>query len=211
MTGFKLVKAFAMSDTTLPADVYPESRSRLPLITRDDLDDEGKKIYDAYVNNPHSLAGLVGPGGIRLHCRQIVERTRPINRYLRFEAGLDRRLMELAILVSAREMDAKFEWHAHEPEALRQGLEPEIIDVVRYRKPTTGLGEKEAALIQLGREAIGKHKVAPETFATALRLFGKELLLHFVTLMGEYVGTSILLATFGQELPEGQTSTLPIP
>jgi hypothetical protein len=31
----------------LPQDVYPDSRSRLPSITRDDLDEQGKKAYDA--------------------------------------------------------------------------------------------------------------------------------------------------------------------
>lgn len=211
VTGFKVVEAFAMADTTLPPDVYPDSRCRLPLVKRDELDENGKKIYDGYANNPQSLAGLVGPGGIRMHSIPLVEKSRPMNRFLRFEAGLDERLRELAILTAAREMDAHFEWQAHEPEALRVGLEPQIIDVIRYRKPLDGLGEKEAALIRLGREAIGKHKVAPETFATMLRLFGKEQVLFYATLMGEYVGTSIVLATFGQELPEGKTSTLPVP
>jgi 4-carboxymuconolactone decarboxylase len=198
-----------MADTSLPADVYPDSRSRLPLITREELDDDGKALFDGYRNNPQSLAGLVGPGGIRMHSPKLVGKTRAVNRFLRFEAGLDKRLMELAILTSAREMDAHFEWHAHEAEALRVGLEPEIIDVVRHRKPTAGLGERETALIELGREAIGKHRVSPQTFARALRLFGKEQLIYYVTVMGEYAATSILLATFDQNLPEGKTSTLP--
>lgn len=74
---------------------------------------------------------------------------------MRFNAGLDRRLSELAILVTAREMDQRFEWYAHEAAGLKEGLDPAIIDVVRYRRPVNGLGDKEAALIMLGREALG--------------------------------------------------------
>ena len=31
---------------TLPKDVYPDSGSRLPLLKREDMDEEGKKLYD---------------------------------------------------------------------------------------------------------------------------------------------------------------------
>lgn len=51
---------------TLPKDVYPDSRNRLPLAKREDLDEEGKRAYDAAVSNQRSLAGLQGPAGIRL-------------------------------------------------------------------------------------------------------------------------------------------------
>lgn len=196
-------------ESTLPADVYPDSRNRLPLVKRDELDEDGKQIYDGYLNNPLSLAGLQGPGGIRLHSPRLAARTRPVNRYLRYEAGLDRRLSELAMLIAAREMNQHFEWYQHEPVALKEGVEPEIIDVVRHRKPTTGLGEKEAVLIQLGREAIGRHAVAPETFATAYRLFGAEMLVNYVSLLAEYAASAIMLTIFDQRLPPGTTSTLP--
>ena len=101
-------------------------------------------------------------------------------------------------------MDQHFEWHAHEPAALRAGLQPAIIDVVRHRKPVDGLGEKEATLIRLGREAIGKHKVSDETFDAGLRLFGKDLLLHYVSLIGLRRYRDFLLTVFDQHLPEGE-------
>ena len=39
-------------------------------------------------------------------------------------------MRELAILTTAREMDSQFEWVAHEPEALKEGVEQSVIDVV---------------------------------------------------------------------------------
>jgi 4-carboxymuconolactone decarboxylase len=180
------------------------------MVRREELDDAGKELFDSRLNDPRSLVGLRGPGGIRLHNPTLSRLTEPLNRYLRFDAGLDRRLVEIAILATAREFDQHFEWCAHEPVALKEGVEPEIIETIRLRRPLDGLGEKEAALIGLVREAIGEHRVRSETFATALRLFGQGALLNFVALIGNYAETAILLTVFDQQLPEGKTSTLPV-
>jgi hypothetical protein len=52
--------------SSLPEDVYPDSRNRLPLIKREDVDERAKKTYDAAVA---SFAGAVPAMGaaIRLH------------------------------------------------------------------------------------------------------------------------------------------------
>ncbi len=189
-----------------PDDVYPDSRNRLPLIQREEMDEQGQKAYDSAVSNPRSLAGLQGPAGIRLHSARARE-----SEYLRYESDLGRRLTELAILVTAREMDQQFEWTVHEGVALQEGLEPAIIDVVRLRQPLTGLGEKEAAIIQLGREVFRNHRLSPDTFARALQLFGDKTLVDLVSLMGNYASTAVLLTTFDQQLPPGQKPLLPIP
>jgi 4-carboxymuconolactone decarboxylase len=189
--------------TVPPGDIYPDSRNRLPLVDRDRLDDAGNALYDSIVNDPHSLAGLQGPGGIKLHAARFYAIQKGVNRFLRFDAGLDRRLAELMILVTAREMDAAFEWNAHEAQALREGLEQHVIDIVRKRGSVRGLGPSERTIVRLGREAIGKHRVRRKTYAAAIDLFGAEMLVHVVALMGEYAAAAILLAVFAQQLPPG--------
>jgi len=203
--------ADAPSATGLPSDIYPDSRSRVPLIKRDQLDAVGQQIYDETAGDGRSIVGLQGPGGIQLYSAHMDAVHRPLNQYLRFDAGLDKQLVEIAILATAREMDQRFEWYAHELNGLKVGVAPATIDVIRYRRPLTGLDEKAAALIELGREAVGKHQVSSATFATAERLFGREKLIDFVALMGDYAGTGILLTTFDQQLPAGQVSKLPVP
>lgn len=126
------------------------------------------------------------PAGIHLYNPRVAESVRVGNQYLRFQTDLGRRLSELAILVTARELDQQFEWTAHEPAALAAGLEPGIIDVVKYRRPVTTLGEKEAAVVQLGREMFGRRRVSPNSFARALKLFGNKGIVDLVCLMAEY-------------------------
>jgi len=204
-------KSSQTSSGPYPKDVYPDSRNRLPLRKREDLEEAGKKRYDAALANSNSLAGLQGPGGIHLWS------SNPSwgSDYLRFHNPIGRRLSELCILVAAREVNSTFEWYAHEPEAERQGLETEIIDVVRNHRPLTGLGEKEATIIQIGREFSGSRKISSETFAHALKVFGPGPLVDLTGLMGQYMGSALLLATFDQqvpaELPASARSRLPIP
>jgi len=67
-TAKALVGETTMNADALPPDIDPESRCRLPLPNRDDLDEAGKQTFDL-LSDPHdgSLAGLRGPGGLRLH------------------------------------------------------------------------------------------------------------------------------------------------
>jgi 4-carboxymuconolactone decarboxylase len=194
------------SSSTFPKDVYANTGNRLPAIKRDDLDDAGKKLFD--MRGP---ADSFGPGAVRLYSPSVAEHMGAVNDYLRHKSGLDPRLVELAILVTARESDGEYEWTAHEPQGLKAGLSPEIIDIVRNRKPTSGLAEKDAVIIDLGRETIGKHHASSETAARALNLFGKQELVNIVSLMGDYASTAILLNAFDQHVRPTDKPLLPIP
>lgn len=202
----------AQVSKTLPKDVYPESGFRLPLPKRDDFDDYGKKVYDKRVGpGARSLRGLRGPSGIRLYSPKMAELSTVLSQYLRFETAFSGQIRELAILVTAREMDNQFEWAAHEPEALKEGLPKEIIEVVKHRKSVEGLPEKEAVIIQFGRQMFGKKKVDSETFARALKIFGPKDLVDLVSLMTNYSSTASLLDAFDMQLDPDQKPLLPVP
>ena len=190
----------------LPADIHPDSRNRLPLVKRDDLDDAGKQSFDAAANDPKSLVGLQGPGGIRLHNPALKALAQPVNRYLRFGAGLDPRVVEVAILTTARLLDSRFEWSAHEPVARKLGVSDALIDAIRLHGSLDDVPPGDDVLVvRLVREAVGEHRVSPETFAAALARFGATTLLNIVALVGNYMATAVLLTVFDQQLPEGKT------
>ena len=195
----------------MPSDIDPQSGFRLPLPRREDLDEAGKQHYDRASAPGATIAGLRGPSGIQLYSLKTAEHARALNRYLRYEAGFTPRVREIAILTTAREMDSQFEWCAHEPEALKEGVEPNVIDVIKHRKATTGLDETDATVIELGRQIFRDHKVTPETFAKVKALFGPHKLVELVMLMGNYAGTAALLTAVDMQLRPGQKPLLPIP
>jgi 4-carboxymuconolactone decarboxylase len=196
----------------LPHDIDPQSRCRLPLPRRDDMDEAGRRLYDEAADpSGVSLRGLRGPGGIQLHSPRLAAHARPLNRYLRHEAGLDARVREIAILTAVRECDGQFQWAAHEPEALRVGVPPAVIDIIKQRRSTRDLADAEAAIIELGRAFFRTRKVASPTFARALMHHGARGLVDIVALMGSYAGTAMLLAVFDMQLDQGQEPPLPVP
>jgi 4-carboxymuconolactone decarboxylase len=194
----------------MPSDIDPQSGFRLPLLKREELDDVGKRAYDRASTPGKTIVGLRGPSGIYLYSTKTVEAHTTINRYLRHEAGFDPKVREVAILTVAREMDSRFEWAAHEPEALTVGVAPEVIEVIKHRKPTAGLSELDAAIIEFGRQVVGKHKVTSEAFARLKALFAPHQLVDLALLMGDYAGTAILLAAMDMQVPEGKP-LLPLP
>src|SRR5262249_58972270 len=131
--------------------------------------------------------------------------------YLRFGAGFAPRVREIAILTTAREMDSQFEWSAHEPEALKEGVELRVIDVIKRRLTTAGLDETDATVIELCRQIFRDHKVTPETFAKAKALFGPNKLVELVMLMGDYAAPAALPPPVALQLQGGQKPLLPIP
>jgi 4-carboxymuconolactone decarboxylase len=196
--------------STMPSDIDAKSGFRLPLPNREDLDEVGKRAYDRANTPGKSIVGLRGPGGITLYSTRTVEARNAFSNYLRFEVFAPN-VREVAILAVAREMDSQFEWAAHEPEALKEGVPPDVIDVIKHRKSTQGLDETYAAIIELGRQTFGDHKVTPETFARAKKLFEPTKLVELVMLMGNYAATAALLTAFDMQLPEGQKPLLPMP
>ena len=187
----------------IPCSVFPCRSARTWTI-------EGKKIYDNIVspNNP-TIAGLRGPAGILLNDPKLAELETALNQFLRYGSGLSGRFRELAILVTAREAHSQFEWAAHEPQALQEGLDRKTIDIVRDGRSTKGLPEMDAVVIELGRQMFGQKKVDSETYASALKLFGPRGLVDLVALMGNYYGTAALLSTFDMQLRPGQKPLLP--
>jgi 4-carboxymuconolactone decarboxylase len=207
----------SLPDTTMtssqewPPDIDPDSRSRLPLKKREDLDEEGKEVYDFLVDPENqTLAGLTGPRGFYLYSPKAGQHLSQANTYLRFESGLDPQVRELAILVIAREMRSQFEWTMHEPVAREVGLEPAAIEVVRDNKSPQNLTERNALIIRFGRELVREPKLSSETFSQVAQAFGEEELVTLTLLMGNYMRTALLLRAVNMQLPLDREPLLPI-
>ena len=188
-------------------------------IKRDDLDAGGKKLYDSIVNatTPYGR-GLPAPIGMWMHSPGMAEHVLPLYMYLRFggDAGdamyFPVRLVELAILVSAREINSQYQWTSHEPTARKVGLEPNIIDAVKYRRGVEGLGEKEATIILFGRELFRDRCVSASTFTRAQTLFGTAGVTDLAGLMAFYEFLYLSSnAAFDIQRPPGETPLLPLP
>ncbi len=200
----------ASAQPPLPQDIDPQSYSRLPLILKDSLDAEGKRIFEA-VNGKDANVPRLGPPASSLYSLRGSEPYDELNVLLR-KASVGPRLFELSTLVPAREFNQQYEWSAHEIGARRAGVSQDAIDAIKYDRPVDGLPEKDAAVIEFGRALLRAERQVPsDLFAKMVRLFGREGTVEITMIMGDYAMTAMLLNAVDQHLPPGREPLLPPP
>src|SRR5579872_7156759 len=72
------------AQTELPKDIDPQSLSRLPNVHRDDLDADGKRIYDKLAGGEGKTVTPTGPAAISLTSPKVAEAIEMLNQHLRF-------------------------------------------------------------------------------------------------------------------------------
>ena len=115
--------------------------ARLPTLSRDDLDPNGQELWDSLIA---SRGYVGGPTLCIMQHPDLAAKSTPLGSQLRYNGVLDGADRELTILTAGREVEAIYEWHAHEPIGLEVGVSKEAIEVLRNQQATTGLGEREA-------------------------------------------------------------------
>jgi 4-carboxymuconolactone decarboxylase len=154
-----------------PVGIDKESRMRIPLPQRRDLDPDAQKIFDYFTSGTKGvLRGLHGPAGIWLHEPKLIQVYVPFGNYLRFHAGLSEPVREACVLAMARECNNAFEWAAHEPEALEVGVPPDVIESIKFRKPTAAMAAPFGTVVELIREAFTERSVTAATYNAAVSL-----------------------------------------
>jgi len=196
---------------SVPSDIDRESRARLPPVKRQDLDADGRRTYDAIVNPKTPYAnGLPSPIGMWMHSPEMAQYVLPAYMYVRFGTQLGTRLTEVAILTTARETDCQYQWTSHEPVALNAGVARNVIDIIKYRRPTDGLDAKDAFIVRFGRELFRDRHISAETFSQGMKLFGTAGVTDLAGLMAFYEFLYLSSnATFDIQMPPGQQPLLP--
>jgi hypothetical protein len=193
--------AIVQTQTALPPDINPVTLSRLPPVTADDLDEAGKQLL---AKSPAVKPGP-GPGHLTSYS--------PRERSLGIPTGVDSpvgpRYFQLAVLIIAREIDQQYEWTAHEPAGLKQGLEQSVIDVVKYNRDVKGLADKDATLITFGRTLYREHRVSSELWQKMIGHFGRQQTVQLMMIMGDYFRVGFMMNAVDQQLPPDRKPLLP--
>jgi len=204
--GAAVAVAAQATAQTRASDIHPESLSRVPPVDRATLDAAGQRIYDAIADG--RPLSRTGPAAVSMYSPKAAEPIHMLNQYLRTTV-VGSRFFELSALIAAREIDQQYEWSGHEPAGLKAGLEQSVIDVVKFNRPVTGLNEKDATVILLGRALMRDHKVSSELWAKMVALFGRQGAIEITLTMGDYVMAGMMLTAVDQQLPAGRPAMLP--
>jgi 4-carboxymuconolactone decarboxylase len=191
----------AQAPNALPRDIDPVTFSRLPPVTPADLDEAGQRLLAARTNYTPGP----GPGHVSIYSPKEIDLGVPSGA----KSPVGPRYFQLAVLITAREIDQQYEWTGHELAGRRQGLEQSVIDVVKYNRDVAGLSDKDATLITFGRALFREHAASSELWEKMVKQFGRQRTVQLMMIMGEYFKAGFMMNAVDQHLPPGREPLMP--
>ena len=171
---------------------------RLPDLKREELDADSQAVWDRVVGTRGSVRG---PFAILMHNPPLADRVAELGAQLRFRSTLSGAEKELAILTAGREIEAGYEWVAHEPLGLKEGTRPEAIEVLRHQRSSEGLELREQLIIDVVRTIYREHRLSDDLYQQAEAEFGRAGLVEIVVLAGYYGLIGYALNVFEADFP----------
>ena len=175
--------------------------ARIPTATRNSVPADQWGAFDQVVQQRGSVPST-GPGSVTIHVPELARRMNHLSEYLRQGSTLSPRTQEMAMLVTARELDCQYIWNAHAAAGRKAGLRDVLVDSLRDKKDLPSLNAEESALINYGRDFFRNRRVSQQTFDAGLAQFGVRGLTELTNLMGYYAMLAFNVNAFGVELPE---------
>ncbi len=100
---------------------------RLPKLDENNLTADQRALAQSIASGPRGQFKMTGPFGIYLHSPTFGELAQKLGGHLRFKTSVSPRLSEFAILCTAQQWKAQYEWAMHAPMAEKAGVKPETI------------------------------------------------------------------------------------
>ncbi len=175
--------------------------ARAPALEPDKLTPEQKRVHDEIAKRiPHGV--VRGPFAVMLNAPALADGAIRAYTALR-EARLERRLVELMILVVARFHSAQYEWFAHGPRALEAGIAAATIEAIRERRTPALVREDEKLVYDVVTELLATRRLSAASYERAQALLGTERLVELIGGAGFYTMVALTINAFDVDVPEG--------
>lgn len=165
---------------------------RFPQLKLEDTTGDQRAIAERMLKE--TRVGLGGPWNIMLRSPDMAAGMMELYNHFRWRSALPTRLVELGILVTAREWPSAYEWYIHYPLAIKAGLAPQTLaDVRAGRRPATAKPD-EAALYDFSVQLLTRHMVSDAVFERAKTSLGEKGVVDLTALVGTYAAIGGLLS-----------------
>ena len=184
--------------------------ARLPLASRDSVPANQTAAFDELLQG-YGAVPRFGPSSVMIHVPKVHQMMNAVNLYLRNDSSVPKKIQELAILVTARELDCQYIWNAHAASARASGVSDATVDALRDRKDVPQLADDESAVVRYGQEFFRTHRVSRGASQAALEQFGQQGAIELSLIMGNYSSLALLVNAFDVDLPpDRKESMLPV-
>jgi len=178
---------------------------RMAEIPLDKMSSAQRAVADAIMSGPRG--GLRGPFNTWLRSPVLADRLQKVGEYIRFNTSLDKRVNEMAILMTAQAWGSQYEWYAHAPLAIKAGLDPDIVAAIGAGRKPEKMKDDEAVVWEFTTQLRRDHGVDDAIYARALEKLGEQGIMDLIAVNGYYDVVSMTLNVArvappaGEELP----------
>lgn len=165
----------------LTGSAFALTGERMAEIPLDKMTPAQRTVADAIMSGPRKR--MSGPFNAWLRSPELADRLQKVGEYVRFNTSLDKRLNEMAIIMTAQYWGVQYEWYAHAPLAIKAGLDPEIVAALGAGNKPEKMKDDEAIVWEVN-DAI---------YAKAVEKFGENGVMDLVAVNGYYDVVSMTL------------------
>jgi 4-carboxymuconolactone decarboxylase len=164
---------------------------RFPDIPLDRMTPAQRSVADAIMSGPRGR--MSGPFNAWLRSPELADRLQKVGEYVRFHTSLDKRLNEMAIIMTAQYWGSQYEWYAHAPLAIKAGLDPDIITALGAGRKPDRMRDDEAIVWEFATQLRRDHGVDDAIYARAVEKFGENGVMDLIAVSGYYDVVSMTL------------------
>jgi len=175
---------------------------RMAAIPLDQMSPAQRSVADAILTGPRKSIG--GPFNAWLRSPELADRLQKVGEYVRFNSSLDKRVNEMAILMTAQAWGSQYEWYAHAPLALKAGLDSAIVAAIGAGRKPDNMKDDEAIAWEFSTQLRRDHGVDDAIYARALEKFGEQGIMDLVAVNGYYDVVSMTLNVARAVPPPGE-------
>ncbi|HEX7035355.1 MAG TPA: carboxymuconolactone decarboxylase family protein [Pseudomonadales bacterium] len=185
--------------------------SRLEKKRRDELSAEQREQFDriARFRSPDADDQLGGPFDPWICSPELARRAVGFGNFIWERTTLDRRLIELAIVVTARHFRSNVEWVAHARMAMDHGVAQRTIDDVFACRRPQGAPADEQLVYDVTTALHETHDLPLDLYRKAVQAFGERGLVELIAAIGFYGFVSLTLNAFNVPVAEGGDTPFP--
>ena len=194
----------------LPSAGRTEDITRFTPLKAEELTPPQKAWADMIAAPPRNAKFTAPPYRAYIRNPDLAPKLSALSEYLRWNTSLAPRLSELAILITAREWTAQYEWFAHYPLALKGGLDPKVAEAIAAGIRPDSMKDDEAALYDLATALYRDRKVTDPVYKAALDKFGERGIMDIIGIIGYYDLVSMTLITMQAGPPNDSVKPLPV-
>lgn len=178
-----------------PEELTPEQREQFERIAR--------------FREPGPDGQLGGPFDPWVRSPEVARRAVSLGNFIWERTTLPRRIVELAIVITARHFRSNVEWVAHTRMAREQGVRDEVInDVFARRRPVTAPAD-ELLTYDVVTALHESHDLPIDLYHQSVDTFGEQGLMELITTIGFYGFVSLTLNAFDVPVADGADTPFP--